>query len=81
MGQKFATKDIGEAAAILTSGIEFYGLEPGQGFFWFVFKEEGAKKASGDYWSSKLTVNAKSYFDSLRTLKDRLFAQKDCRSR
>jgi len=75
MRKKFRTRDIGEAAAILASGVEFFGLEQGKGFYWFVFNREKATEVSNNYWSGKFIIAAKTYFDCLRTLKDRLFSQ------
>lgn len=73
---KYKTKDLGEAAALLAAGIKFLRLEKASSFYWFVFENEKSQEVSSAYWSGDLSVVAKKYNDSLRTLKDRLFAHK-----
>lgn len=71
---EYKTKDIGEAAALYTSDIKLLRLDKDNNFFWFVFEGSNAKKISNSYWSAELTLIAKKYNDSFRTLKERLFA-------
>ena len=72
----YYTKDLGEAAALLTVGAKLLRLEQASGFYWFVFQNKNIEQESGRYWSGELQVSAKQYNDSMRTLKDRLFAQR-----
>lgn len=73
---EYKTKDLGEAGALLTKNVKLLRLESQGEFYWFVFEGGGIKKISDDYWSGDLLVSAKLYNDSLRSLKDRLFAQR-----
>lgn len=72
---EYKTKDLGEAAALLTQGVKLLRLDKASRFYWFVFEGKNSQDVSNAYWSEQLSVIAKKYNDSLRTLKDRLFAQ------
>ncbi|HZQ29636.1 MAG TPA: DUF5659 domain-containing protein [Patescibacteria group bacterium] len=74
---EYSTKDIGEAAALLCASAKLLRLDGESNFYWFVFaNRQQCQEISSKYWSSDLLVNAKSYQDSLRSLKDRLFSQR-----
>ena len=73
---EYFTKDLGEAAALLAKGVKLLGLDKGSGFFWFVFESTNSLKISNSYWSGELLVSAKDFYDKTRSLKDRLFSQK-----
>lgn len=72
----FRTKDLGEASALLAKRQKLLFLEKDNNFYWFVFEFENCYQLSNLYWFGELLVNAKTYNDSMKTLKDRLFAQK-----
>jgi hypothetical protein len=74
--KEYLTKDLGEAAALVAEGVKLHRLEKDSSFCWFVFEKNNSEETSNKYWSGNLLVDAKKYNDSLRTLKDRLFAQK-----
>lgn len=75
--EQFRTKDIYEAGALIAADLLFVGLEPGAGFYWFVFDDETAcRKVADTFWSNRLRVSAKDYAEAIRSLKDRLFANK-----
>jgi len=74
--KEYLTKDLGEAAALLTAGINLLRLQKESKFYWFVFDSTNSHEISNNYWSGQLKVVAKQYSDSLRSLKDRLFAQR-----
>lgn len=76
MENEYLTKDLGEAAALVSKGVKLIRLEKNSNFCWFVFEKNNSEETSSKYWSGDLRVGAKKYNDSLRTLKDRLFAQK-----
>lgn len=75
---EYFVKDLGEASALSTQNLKLLRLERDPaGFFWFVFSDKSAcERLSSAYWSGELKVSAKAYFDSLRNLKDRLFARR-----
>lgn len=71
----YYTKDLSEAAAILCSGAKLLRLEQEQNFYWFLFVDKSlCEQLSNSYWSGELKIYAKTYADSIRSLKDRLFA-------
>lgn len=76
MSNEYFTKDLGEAAALLTVGIKLLRLSRDESFFWFVFEESSCSEASNAYWSGDLMISAKMYSTNMRLLKDRLFAQR-----
>lgn len=74
---EYRVKDLGEAAALLCKSVKLLRLEQERGFSWFIFQSKDfCQKISNNYWFGELLINAKSYQDALRTLKDRLFAQR-----
>lgn len=78
---EYYVKDIGEASALLCKSAKLIRLQPDSDFYWFVFINKSfCENVSNDYWYGKLELNAKSYNDALRTLKDRLFAQSSQRA-
>lgn len=80
-GSVYRVKDIGEAAAQLCNSSKLLGLEKDTDFFWFVFSNENnaCDEISNKYWFGDLLINAKTFHESLRKLRDVLFAQKDGR--
>ncbi len=76
--EQYKTKDIGEAAALLTQGIELIRLEHDDGgFYWFIFDNAKlAEAVAHTFWFGNLMQNVKRYHESLSTLKDRVFANR-----
>ncbi len=75
MKQEHRTKDLGEAAALVTKGVKLIQLLKDSDFYWFIFELDNESDLSNLYWSGELQVSAKQFNDNLRSLKDRLFAQ------
>ena len=76
-GQKyFANSDMGSAAALIVCGFELASLDKGDARkVKFVFKgREGITKAMDDYWNCKLPVDAQTYFNAIKRLKNQLRA-------
>lgn len=74
-GDEYKTKDIGEAAALHSSGIKLLRLDKDNNFFWFIFENTQTEEVSASYWSGDLIVKAKLYNDSFRNLKERIFSR------
>ena len=73
----YLVKDLYEASYLYSIKQPLIRLEREDNFFWFVFKDKIAcEKLANDYWSSLAMGNIKDYADSIKSLKDRLFAQK-----
>lgn len=75
-GEHFV-KDLYQAAYIYSVKKPLVRLEKEQGYFWFVFEDKSqCEKLANEYWSGKAVGNIKDYADAIKTLKERLFAQK-----
>lgn len=73
----YFTKDLWEAGYLYASEQKLIRLQKEGKFFWFIFLDkEISEKLALSYWNGEATVNPKAYSDAVRTLKDRLFAQK-----
>jgi len=74
---EYFTKDLGEAAGLICSSAKLLRLQKESRFFWFVFADKSlCEQLANEYWAGSLTLDAKRYSEALRSLKDRLFAQK-----
>ena len=73
----WTTYDLGCSAALLTAGFELLSLNkdnPHKSLF--VFKKvENIDEAVEGYWSGKLVVAARSYFDNIKMLKNRIYSE------
>lgn len=77
VSDEYATKDLGEAAALVCGFAKLLRLQKENKFYWFVFANKTlCEQLANEYWSGDLKINAKQYNESLRSLKDRLFAQR-----
>lgn len=73
----YYTKDLSEAAALHCHAAKLLRLEKELNFYWFVFSSKSfCEQLSNSYWAGQLQVSAKNYTNSLRELKDRLFARR-----
>ena len=71
----FKTYDLGLAASLVSLGFQLTDLEksnPRKVLFIFQI-EEGINEAIGDYWSDNLQINARSHFDNIKMLKNRIY--------
>lgn len=73
---KFLTYDIGLAAALITLGYTLHKVDKiEQKKSQFIFnRDEHIDKMVNDYWDNKLTLPARSFYDSLKMLKNRLYS-------
>ena len=73
----YKTKDLYEAALLYADGAKLVDVEGEGKSCWFVFENRSeCERISRLYWAGEAEVKAKAYSDALRTLKDRLFANK-----
>ena len=71
----FSSYDIGLSTALLCLGFELLALDkdnPRKALFIFK-KDEGIEHASNRYFSDRLEVKARSYFDNLKAFKNKLY--------
>ena len=70
----FYTYDLGCSAALISADFELLMLDrstPGK--VQFVFRREPSiDRVSAEYWANRLEIKARSYFDNLKMLKNRL---------
>ena len=76
--QIFATHDLGLCCALLTLGFSITKLDDSDsGRVGFLFtRGDELDQAVEDYWSDKITVNPKQYFNFLKDTKSRLYSQR-----
>ena len=78
MENTYRTKDLNEASFLYASHKKLIGLEEHNGRYWFVFEDRPAcQKLIDAYWQREATVNAKEFADAFRSLKDRIFKNKE----
>ncbi|MFH1866991.1 MAG: DUF5659 domain-containing protein [Patescibacteria group bacterium] len=71
------TFDLGAAAALVSASFKLVLLDkknPRKVQFAFL-RETGIEKVVDDYWSDRLEVKARSFFDNLKMLKNRLYSE------
>ena len=69
----YSTRDIAEAAALLTYGQSLTGLQVANRHFLFCFSPRlPCERLSQDYWAGLLRVDPRTYALNLRSLKDRV---------
>lgn len=75
MEKNYETRDLYEASSLLTIGRDLIELKKGGKDFVFIFKDQDkCNKIANEYWQGKLIINAKAYTNSIKELKDRLYA-------
>lgn len=76
LSAKFLTYDIGLAAALITLGYSLYKVDKiAEKKSQFIFtRDEHIDKMVNDYWDDKLTLPVRSFYDSLKMLKNRLYS-------
>lgn len=72
---EFPTYDIGLAAALVSFGYELWALEKGEPKTKFIFKREhGIEDSANKYFNCNLQVDARTIFDNLKMVKNRLYS-------
>jgi hypothetical protein len=72
----FYTHDLGCSAALIACGYELTSLDkanPRKAMFIFN-RSRGIDEVAGDYWADRLKINARSYFDTIKMVKNRLYS-------
>ncbi len=73
----FTTYDLGVSTALLCAGFELLSLDkenPKKALFIFK-KVNGIEDVANRYFSDKLEVKARSFFDHLKALKNKLYSE------
>lgn len=74
----FTTYDLGVSAALLCAGFQLLSVDKGanQRKSLFVFKkDDGIEEVADRYFSDRLEVKARSFFDQLKALKNKLYSE------
>lgn len=75
--ENFCTYDLGCASALLSKGVELVALDksnPKKAQFIFR-KQNGIDFIVDNYWTDKLDVKARSFFDNIKALKNRIYSE------
>jgi len=73
----FATYDLGCSAALIDKGFVLFTLDrtnPRKAQFMFQ-QTDGIGEAANEYWTGTMQVGARSFFDTLKMLKNRLYSE------
>ena len=73
---QYNTKDIGEAAALITRGCRLADILWKDGIAFFLFDDPLAASIGHDYFYADLPLNARTYYDTLRMLKRKIYTGK-----
>ena len=74
---EFSTKDLHEAAYLYATGYKLLRLDKEKTYYWLVFEDtEACNRAIEKFWRKEGLIDAKTYADAIRSLKDRLFSLK-----
>lgn len=73
----FYTFDLGLSAALISVGFSLVSLDRGNlQKTQFVFRRgDGMDEAVDAYWADRLEVKSRTYFDTLKMLKNRLYSE------
>jgi len=71
------TFDLGAAALLATAGFELIGLDrTNPRKVQFIFnRADGIEKVVDGYWTGKTKVGARSFFDNIKMLKNRIYSE------
>lgn len=74
--EKYSTFDLGCASALAGSGFELVSLEKSNPKkVQFIFRREvGIEKVADDYFSDRLEIKARRFFDEIKSIKNRLYS-------
>lgn len=71
----YVTKDLAESALLLSKDQKLIRLDRQGRVVYFVFSDKKAcQELSNQFWFSECLVDAKRYYESMTTLKNRIFS-------
>lgn len=73
----FNTFDLGAAASLVTADFELVTLDKSNPRkVQFIFRwTDGIEKIADEYWADKLEIKARSFFDNIKMLKNRIYSE------
>lgn len=74
---QFRSFDLGLSAALISAGFSLISLDKGdQRKVQFIFRRsDGIDSIVEKYWDDKLEIRARTYFDALKMLKNRIYSE------
>jgi len=71
----YRTKELSESAVLLTLGQKIVDVEKIDRICWFIFADsKKCREIANQFWYGQCLVDAKSYYDSIVRLKNRIFS-------
>ena len=73
---EFITFDLGLSSALVTMGYEIISIDKTERKkVKFIFQDsEGLCKATKEYWNNELKINARTFFENQKMLKNRIYS-------
>ena len=72
----YSTKDLAEASLLLVKNQKLIRLNRQGKTVFFVFEDKkNFEDISNQFWFGEFLVNAKTYYEAMQTLKNRIFAR------
>lgn len=73
----YFTYDLGCSSALICADFELVSLDKtNPRKVQFIFKrEDGIEKVVDNYWADRLEVKARTYFDNIKMLKNRIYSE------
>ena len=72
----YSTKDLAEASLLLVKNQKLIRLNRQGKTVFFVFEDKkNCEDISNQFWFGECLVNAKTYYEAMQTLKNRIFAR------
>ncbi len=73
--ETYRTKDLSEASALLTLRQKLIDIQREGKVCWFIFENKrSCEKIANGFWFGVCMVNAKTYYQAMVTLKNRIFS-------
>ena len=70
----YSTKDLAVASLLLASEVKLTQIKDEDNVCWFVFSDGATCKHLADsFWRNQAMVNAREFYNAMRTLKDIIF--------
>ncbi len=73
----YFTYDLGCSSALISAGFELVSLDKtNPRKVQFIFRREvGIEKVVDEYWADRLEVKARTFFDNIKMLKNRIYSE------
>lgn len=72
----YTTKDLSEASLLLAKGQKLTEIRREGTTCWFEFSDKKTcEELSNQFWFGECLVNAKTYYEAMATLKNRIFSR------